>query len=188
MKATRVTLAGLVIVLVAGAFYLTRPASGQAPSLPVNRFPVGKNFAYGSAARLTADPETAKMLTQENAADREAAALVKEYAGTEDEGRRAKIKSKLAEVLAKQFDLQQNRRDLELKRVEAQVKKVREVLKKRSEAKTTIVDRRLEQLLREADGLGWTPPGGPSAQNSSASNPHLAPFPAQPTGVPETRQ
>jgi hypothetical protein len=35
-------------------------------------------------------------------------------------------------------------------------------MKKRADAQKSIVEKHLDQLLREADGLGWTPPGGAS--------------------------
>jgi hypothetical protein len=101
-----------------------------------------------------------KLLTEEGKAQHEAAGLVRDYTRTEKEKDRDAIKTKLAEVLGKQFDAQQKRRDLELTRLEAQVKKLREVMKKRDDARQKIVNNHLDQLLREADGLGWTAPPG----------------------------
>ncbi|HEV3024616.1 MAG TPA: hypothetical protein VGX76_19205, partial [Pirellulales bacterium] len=47
--------------------------------------------------------------------------------------------------------------------IEARVKKLREVINKRNEAKRSIIDKRLDQLIREADGLGWNAPAaGPT--------------------------
>jgi hypothetical protein len=116
----------------------------------------GFNFGYGQT-----DKEMAKLLNDEARHEQEASRLVQQYSHTEDDGERTKIRSKLSDVLDKQFDLQQKRRDLEIKRIEAQLKKVRELMQKRSDAREKIVKRRLDQLLQEADGLGWTPPPGP---------------------------
>ena len=69
--------------------------------------------------------------------------------------------------MEKEFDLQQKRRDLDLVRVEARLKKVRDLMKKRSEARQSIIDKRLDQLIREAEGLGWTPPAGISLTRPS---------------------
>jgi len=37
---------------------------------------------------------------------------------------------------------------------------VRELMRKRTDAKQTIVEKHLDQLIREAEGLGWTAPPG----------------------------
>jgi hypothetical protein len=108
-----------------------------------------------------------KLLTGEATAAREVASLVAAYGKTEDKDERKKIETKLATALANQFDLQQKRRELELSRAEAQMKKLRELMRKRTEERKTIIDKRLEQLVREAEGLGWAPP--PSPRTSSTS-------------------
>jgi len=106
------------------------------------------------------------LLGEEGNLERETANLVEEYSRTEDEAQRGKTRAKLAETLQKQFDLQQKRRDLEVARIEAQLKKLRDIMRKRGESRQTIIDKRLDQLLREAEGLGWTPPHGtPGPQN-----------------------
>ena len=91
---------------------------------------------------------------------------------TEEDAERTKIKAKLSEALNKQFEQQQKRRELELARAEAQLKKVRELMKKRGEERKTIVEKRLDQLVREADGLGWTAPPavGPNRTNGQSSS------------------
>jgi hypothetical protein len=152
MKFARVSM--FVLVALAGAFVLTgeRPAAGQ------SRGPAGNpNFA----AQPPADPELAKLLEEESALNEDIRELVGDYARTQDEGKRAAIKAKLSPVIDKQFDLQQKRRELEVTRLEAQIKKVREMMKKRADTRPTIVEKRLDQILREAEGLGWTDgPGG----------------------------
>jgi hypothetical protein len=105
------------------------------------------------------DPELDKLMTLEAKAGQEVDGLVAQY-GRVEEAARAKLKEKLASALAKQFDAQQKRRDLELARVEARLKKLREVMRKRGEERKTIIDKRLDQLVREAEGLGWSPPPG----------------------------
>jgi hypothetical protein len=96
--------------------------------------------------------------------------LVAQYAATEDDEQRGGIKTLLAELLAQQFSVQQQLRERELARVEARVKKLRELTQKRREAQQTIVEQRLDQLLREADGLGWTPPGAAPQGDPGANN------------------
>jgi hypothetical protein len=67
--------------------------------------------------------------------------------------------------VAKQFDRRQDARARELKQLEDQVDKLRRLHERRTEARTEIVRDRVNQLLRQADGLGWGAPeevtGGP---------------------------
>lgn len=102
------------------------------------------------------DSEVTKALVQENQIEGEVRTLVNQYAGTEKEGDRAAIKKKLAANLEKQFDLQQKRREMEVARIEAQLKKLRDLIKKRTDARQSIKDRRMDQLIQEVEGLGWT--------------------------------
>jgi hypothetical protein len=167
---TRLFAAGVVAsVLPALLFWPDSPATGQltvaepqARPDTLNRFAPnpGSNPLLGFYGHSANDPELAKFFAAERNLEREAAKLVREYGATDKDGERTKLKAKLEEVLAKQFDAQQKRRDLELTRLETQLKKLRELMKKRSEAQQIIVEKRLDQLLREADGLGWTAPPG----------------------------
>ncbi len=112
------------------------------------------------AAQPPADPELAKLLEEESGLNEDIRDMVGDYTRTQDEGKRAAIKAKLSPLIDKQFDFQQKRRELELAQLEAQLKKVRDLMKKRADARPTIVEKRLDQILREAEGLGWTPPPG----------------------------
>lgn len=106
------------------------------------------------------DPETAALKQSDAAMAQQSEQLVAKYAATEQAEERGAIKTQLAELLARHFDVQQQLRERELGRVEARIKKLRELAEKRREAQKTIVEQRVDQLLREADGLGWTPPAG----------------------------
>jgi hypothetical protein len=157
-----VRFAGIAVValaLSAMVFFPGRPASGQpgTPMLPASPYYAG-NFAYRYPGQ---DPEMLKIFNEEAKVEREAAGLIRDYARSDKEEERDKIKGKLSDVLGKVFNLQQKRRDLELARLEAQVKKLKDLMKKRTEARQTIIDKRLDQLIREAEGLGWTAPPGP---------------------------
>lgn len=145
------------------------PAYGPAPMAPMGAGFVARFPQYGH------DPEMAKLMNEEVKAEQEAAKLIREYGKTEDEGKRAKLKTKLADVLGKEFDYQQKRRDLDLTRLEAKVKKLRELMKKRTDARQMIVEKRLDQLIREAEGLGWTVPAGPSPNFPKATTYQLRP-------------
>lgn len=80
--------------------------------------------------------------------------LVKQLAKAEGD-KKEKIKDQLTETLGKQFDARQKRHQAELTALEAQVKKLKELVQKRQENRREIIGKRLDQLMREADGLGW---------------------------------
>ena len=167
MKLVRTVTVACAAGLLALVCMTIRPASGQdlvQSQPPAYPRLAGEFEALGySSSTPSQDREMAKLLGDEARLERQAAGLVAEYARTEDEKDRSKIKSRLSAVLEKQFDAQQNRRDLEVARIEAQLKKLRELMRKRSDARQTIIDKRLDQLVREAEGLGWTAPAGPQA-------------------------
>jgi hypothetical protein len=162
MKLAGIFLTVLVVGLAAAALVGDRPASGQQPAATDLTNPNARPLA-GGLLQLPSnggDPELGKLWAEESKLEREASGLVSAYARTDDDGQRVKLKKKLADVLEKQFDQQQKRREAEVARVEAQVKKLRQLMSKRGEARESIISRRLDQLLREAEGLGWTPPPG----------------------------
>jgi hypothetical protein len=165
MRSTHLAI-GSWLALAALVVLLPWPAVGQAPAekdyYSSQTLDTGGNHSlwYNRYGRGGRDPELNKLLVAESNAEREVSGLVREYSRKEDDKERAKIKEKLSAALSKQFEAQQKRREHELAKVEAQVKKLRELMKKRGEERKTIIDRRLDQLMREAEGLGWTPPPG----------------------------
>ncbi len=164
MKSARILVIPTVCLLIGYGVNVTLRAWGQQPvATTVEAAPDGDTL-YLLGARRGGDAEMDKLMQEEAAAEREVTTLIESYSRAEGDKQRSDIKSKVSVALEKEFDLQQKRRDLELARVEARVKKVRELMKKRSEARQSIIDKRLDQLLREADGLGWTPPPGVNVQ------------------------
>jgi hypothetical protein len=93
-----------------------------------------------------------------------AAQLAREYAKTEKESEKKEIREKLTEILNQQFDEHMRHQQKELEDLEKQIADLRTVMKKRIRAKAAIVDRRIEQLIQDAEGLGWNSPGAPSAE------------------------
>jgi hypothetical protein len=134
---------------------------------------------YGVIAAQS-DPETQKLLAQEQSAAQEARALAASSQGGSD-SEKADAKKKLREKLIQVFDLQQQRRNREITKIEERLGKLKDTLKKRDTAKESIVDRRLEALTGGVDELGW---------EESLPGPPPAPFPANaypvPPGVPGT--
>jgi len=85
---------------------------------------------------------------------------------------REDLRIELSELLGQQFDARQQRRELEIKQIEERVKKLREALEKRSAAKEKIIERRLNDLLTDAEGLGW----GDAAPGTPAFNVFRSPY------------
>ena len=91
----------------------------------------------------------------------QAVELAKKYAKAEKQDEKQEIRKKLAEVLSEQFDLQIKQQQKELEDLEKQVAKLKTMLKKRVDAKVAIVERRVDQLSLDAEGLGWSGPNAP---------------------------
>ena len=149
---------------VAGQQPAQPPSAGQSVLSPVPAPPRGAVYLPANNDALKRG-QTLQLVVSEDGKRQipivvsdEAYRLAAEYAATEDGEKRAAIKAELLKVLSEQFETQQQIRERELADVEARVKKLRELTQKRRDAQKTIVDQRLDQLLREAEGLGWTPP------------------------------
>jgi exonuclease VII large subunit len=110
----------------------------------------------------------------------ESARLAKQYAKSEKEEEKKEIRKKLGEVLGQQFDLHLQEQQKELDELEKQIADLKTLLKKRKDSRTTIIDRRLEQLVQDAEGLGWNTPGNrapnaPLYSNHNAGTEYTAP-------------
>lgn len=81
--------------------------------------------------------------------------LAKQYVDTTKEDEKKEIKKKLSDALNKEFDQSAQAQQTELDELEKQVAALKTLLRKRKDAKEAIVERRLEQLIQDAGGLGW---------------------------------
>lgn len=122
------------------------PVTTYAPSAPM-LYP---------GAPAGGDPETNELTSQDQQFEQEVQSLERQLAATDDEKAKADLKEKLAAALEHQFDAQQKLRQLEISRIEARVQKLRGLVQKRTESRRKIIDNRLEQLLNDAEGLGWS--------------------------------
>jgi hypothetical protein len=91
----------------------------------------------------------------------DSAQLARKYVEAKKEDEKRDIRKQLTEVLNRQFDQHVQQQQHELEELEKQIAKLKEVVRKRLDAKSTIVDRRIEQLIQDAEGLGWNAPSGP---------------------------
>jgi hypothetical protein len=81
--------------------------------------------------------------------------LIGKYQEATDPGERETIRDQLNDVLVNHFEVRQQFRARELQELEAQVERLRELHNRREREKNQIVRDRLQQLLRDAEGLGW---------------------------------
>lgn len=91
----------------------------------------------------------------------EATQIAQRYAKSEKEDEKRELRRKMEDTLNKQFDQHMEQQQKELKELEKQIEHLKATLRKRQDAKDTIVKRRIEQLINEAEGLGWTSPNTP---------------------------
>lgn len=145
---------------------LPAPAGALPPGNPFNPVPFDPYnvpqqafFQPGQAVDQETE-EVSRLHALDAQLGQQAESLVGQLAEQTDQRQRAETKEKLQDVLSQQFDAQQKVRELEVARVEAKLKKLRDLITKRSDARRTILEKRLEQLIREADGLGWSSPAG----------------------------
>ena len=103
----------------------------------------------------------------------QSAQLAKEYVKAETEDLKREFRKKLGDLLSQQFEQQAKQQQRELEELEHQIATLRATLKKRQDAKTTIIDRRIEQLLQEADGLGWSSPDNTRNRNYTVPVPSI---------------
>jgi hypothetical protein len=85
----------------------------------------------------------------------EADQLARQLGEAKSDSERDKLKAKLGEALEKQFEQRQKRHETEIAELEAQVKKLKDLVSRRQENRREIIARRLEQVQRESQGLGW---------------------------------
>jgi flagellar motility protein MotE (MotC chaperone) len=91
----------------------------------------------------------------ENGANSQAYQLAQQLAAAKSDSEREKTKGQLAEVLEKQFDQRQKRHEEEIKQLEEQLKKLKNLVDKRQENRHQIIGDRLNQIVRDSQGLGW---------------------------------
>ncbi len=81
--------------------------------------------------------------------------LLVEYQAASDDAAKNSILAKLTETVGKQFDARQSVREKELKQLEDQLVKLKAAQSKRTAQKDRIVKDRVQQLINNAEGIGW---------------------------------
>jgi hypothetical protein len=81
--------------------------------------------------------------------------LVERWKTAREAGERNEIEGTLREMLQSEFSARLAAHEREIKELEEKVRQLRDRLNLRREKQAEIVDHRLQQILREAQGLGW---------------------------------
>ena len=117
--------------------------------------------------------EKSDLVRSEHELARRTESLARAYAQESDSAKRRELEDRLRESVDNHFAVKQQLRAEELKQLEAQLRKLQTQHERRNEARSQITRDRVQQLLREADGLGWG-----SQSTSGAWSADYRPFPA----------
>jgi hypothetical protein len=178
MKAMiRFLLGSTLMVLLGCAVVFAQEAKGKSQN--------GQNTADAAAAPAgvywTPQPGQSSYVAYGQPA--QAASIANQFAKTdkENETQRAELRKRLMQLLTQEFDehAQQQKKELEI--LEAQIANLKSQLRKRLDAKDKIIERRFDQLVEEAEGLGWNVPGrsqAPMYMMPSSTNFTAPAFPA----------
>ena len=136
----------------ASAFPVLRPDYAKGSQDVLNTH---DSSSYSPYYVLTPDSARGQLTAAEGALAHESQQLKHTLELAKTDSERSDARTKLSENLGKQFDLRQKRHGLEIEALETQVKKLKELVRRRQEGREDIISRRVDQILREADGLGW---------------------------------
>ena len=169
---------GPVVIAPPGAAAVYLPQPSPPPPRPVTTY---QNTPFGWRETQFVVPGDSPLQQTSVELDRQIGALTSRYGEIAEDAERQKAKAELAELLGKQFEVQQQIREEEVGQLESRVEKLRALIDKRKDARQSIIEKRLDQLLREAEGLGWNA-GGEGAHRAV----YRAPL-ALPTRVEATK-
>jgi hypothetical protein len=133
-------------------------AQGQSSSAEQSNHQPGQDGLFNPYQPLVSLPgytAHAKSAAEEQQLAHRANELARQLRDVKTDIDKDKLKALLTETLERQFDLRQKRHTTEIENLEAQVKKLKELVQKRQEARRDIINKRLDQLKSEAEGLGW---------------------------------
>ncbi len=109
----------------------------------------------------TSTPSALDLVDQSDAAAQEQSLnlqsheLLSQYRAATDSTERERLTNEIGKTVASQFDVRQRLREKELQQLADQLERLRNIHRQRAEQKDRIVKDHVEQLLRDADGLGW---------------------------------
>jgi len=161
-----IVLASLLLTLVVGAIVMDHLlAQDTRDAFPKTGQPAadGNYLVTPGVQGLRSNGDPSQALPQKDyELGQQAAAILAKYQATEDSQQRDAMRVELQKVVADHFELRQQIREKELAQLEAQVRRLRNLHSRREQEKDKIIADRVQQLIRDAEGLGW---GGDNAQS-----------------------
>jgi hypothetical protein len=137
----------IFIVLFFGLVASTAPAQpGPADEPSIEPTHGGRGAPYGMSGRAGREYRLDPRQTQR---------LVGRWKASKQDAEREKVEAELRNALKREFAARLAAHEKEIKNLEEKVRQLRERLTLRREKQDEIVDHRLQQLLRDAQGLGW---------------------------------
>jgi hypothetical protein len=127
------------------------------------------------------DEETRKLHADDQAHEVTTKQLIEKFRSAESDDDRSDILEQLSQTIEAQFETRQQIRAKELQMLEERVNKLREHHNKREDAKAEIVKARVDQLVRDAEGLGWS--GGSDHATFAPGESLLRPTTSQPGAI-----
>ena len=115
------------------------------------RVPSGVSIPDGQNATYVVNP----LASDEDPLAQWVNELSRKLGEVKSDSEKSEIKNQLQQALEKQFNLRQKRHHDEIAELEAKVKQLKDLVEKRQENRREIIAKRLEQIFRDAEGLGW---------------------------------
>jgi hypothetical protein len=131
---------------------------GRSVQYPITRPGPGAPAPLGALpGKMVPDllSEPVNVLSGEGRLAQDAEHFARSIGAAKSQAEKDKLVAQLSEILEKQFDFRQRRHESEIAQLEAQVRKLRELVQKRQENRREIIARRLDVIVRDAEGLGW---------------------------------
>ena len=101
------------------------------------------------------DPDAYALVKKEMTLNSKMQLLVKKYRESSNASEKKQLKPQINEVLNQLFDVRTKNRSREVKKLQEQVAKLNKMLEKRKANKKLIVERKLQEVTGESDGLEW---------------------------------
>lgn len=101
------------------------------------------------------DPEAYALMKKEMDYNKKLHSLMKQYKESKDENQKKQLKSQISEVVNQLFDVRTQNRSKEISHLEEQVNQLKKMMEKRKANKKLIVERKIQELTGEMDGLQW---------------------------------
>lgn len=120
-------------------------------------------YARAMGSRPDAIPAAAvAQLQRDFELEAKVAPAVQTFAAADSDEARAQARKALREILDEQFSTRQEIRLREIAELDGRVRQMRDALNKRAALRKPIVERRLNELTSDSEGLGWGEVGGGS--------------------------